>query len=267
MQAPVQVGTAPLSRAYYEQYLTAQRTHWWFRGRERILQALVRSVMGAQAGLRVADVGSGPGGPARKLFPEAWLAAFDLSLQPLSAYVEADEHVAADATQMPCHARSFDVVCAFDVLEHLDEDRRALQEWRRILAPTGLLLLTVPAYRALWSAHDVANAHRRRYRLGPLRTLLGEAGFVIERLTYFNTFLLPGVVLIRGLERVWKRSCADHGETAYGELDFQERFPQWIERCCEAMLASEAGWLRSRSFPAGVSIGAIARVDERRAVT
>jgi SAM-dependent methyltransferase len=214
--------------------------------------------MPSQARLRVADVGSGPGGPARALFPEGWLIAFDLNPQPLSAYVGTDGRVVADAAHMPCQVESLDVVCAFDILEHVDDDLLALQEWRRILVPGGWLILSVPAYQALWSQHDIANAHRRRYRAEHLRSLLRSGGFTPVRITYFNTLLLPGVALVRWAERV-RGDLDGNVRIEQAELDLQKRLPKWMERCCEEMLSLEARWIRRRALPAGVSIGAIAR--------
>jgi len=141
---------------------------------------------------------------------------------------------------------------------NVDDDLLALQEWRRILVPGGWLILSVPAYQALWSQHDVANAHRRRYRAEHLRSLLRRSGFTPVRITYFNTLLLPGVALVRWAERV--RGDVDGNiRIEQAELDLQKRLPKWIERCCEEMLSLEARWIRRRALPAGVSIGAIAR--------
>lgn len=253
-----------LSPHYYEQYREALRSHWWFRGRKQVLDSLVSPIVPRQAVRCVADLGSGPGGPARTLFPHAWLVAFDLSMQPLDAYMGADGRVVADAANVPCRSGNFEVVCAFDILEHVDDDRGALQEWRRIVMPSGWLVLTVPAYQALWSAHDDANAHRRRYHAHRLQQLLREAGFRVVRLTYFNTLLLPGVAIVRWTERLFRGMNRNGHEASTGELDFQKRFPWWLERCCEGVLALEARWLRHASLPVGVSIGVVARAAEGR---
>lgn len=251
-----------MTEAYYAQYVKASRSHWWFRARNRILTRLVRAVLSDVHGRRIVDVGSGPGGPARTLFPSGWLIALDRELQPLHAYPQADGRVVGDAERLPCGEGSVDVLCAFEVLEHLNDDRGALQGWRRALQPGGWLVLTVPAYQALWSRHDRVNAHRRRYRASQLRRLLAETGFAVARLTYFNTLLLPGVAAVRWAERLWDGLTPwkrDDRLVGRGELDFQKRLPQWLERWCERLFSLEAVWLKHHSFPAGVSIGVVAR--------
>jgi SAM-dependent methyltransferase len=235
---------AELSQRYYQQYIEAAESHWWFRGRERVLVSVAAAAAGLRPGSVIVDVGSGPGGPARTIFPEARIVAVDVSTTVLQAHARADERIAADASWLPLRSASVQAICAFDVLEHLDDDRAALEEWRRALAPGGWLMLTVPAYEQLWSAHDEVNGHRRRYRAGGLRRLLTSAGFAVARLTYFNTLLLPGIAMVR-----W-------------ELDCQKRMPGWLERWCEGALRLEARWLRGRGLPTGVSLCAVANVPQ-----
>ena len=248
-----------LTADYYRQYLDATRTHWWFRGRERVVKVLAEPLVAGKPDLMIADIGSGPGGPARAIFSTQRLIAFDMSPLPLQANAQADGRVVADAAQMPCRSGSLDVVCAFDLLEHLDDDAAALREWHRLLRPGGMLVLTVPAYGSLWSAHDEVNGHRRRYRAASLRPLFTAAGFTIVRMTYFNMLLLPVVALVRWTERLLKGHTTVIGEVPEGQLDCQRRFPAWVERGCESALVLEAHWLGRHQLRAGVSICVIAR--------
>ena len=186
--------------------------------------------------------------------------AVDRSPVPLQAHARAEGRLVGDATQLPCRSKSLDVICAFDVLEHLDDDLGALREWRRVLALGGWLVLTVPAYAQLWSRHDEVNGHRRRYRAPELRARLVACGFSVARVTYFNTILLPGIALLRWAQRFVPSPPAVRSAMPCGELDFQQRFPRWLERCCEAALQLEAWWLRRHTLPMGVSICVIAQV-------
>lgn len=247
----------PYSVAYYAEYAQAIQTHWWFRGREQVVASLVASLVGPAAGAVVADVGCGPGGPARAAFPAGYLIGTDMHLEPLRAYAALSGRVVGDAARLPYRPRSLSAVCAFDVLEHLADDAAALREWRAALATGGWLVLTVPAYRALWSHHDQANGHQRRYRRSALRRLLERSGFRVARATYFNTLLLPGIAAMRWAQRwlpTWRGTTA-----ASEELDFRHRLPGWIERGCEGALRLEARWLRRHGLPAGVSIGVVAQ--------
>ena len=248
-----------LTEDYYTQYLEAQRSHWWFLGRERVLQSLVASPLSGTASPAVADVGSGPGRAARLLFPNASLAAFDISVRSLRAYVEANQRVVADAARLPCRSRSFSAVCAFDILEHLKDDEGALREWHRVLKPGGWLVLSVPAIPALWSRHDEANQHHRRYRAGALRRLLAAENFQDVRTTYFNTLLLPGIAILRWSQRLFPQGNPSDELNPSLELDLQRRFPRWIERCFESALRLEALWIRRWDLPIGISLGVVAR--------
>lgn len=95
-----------------------------------------------------------------------------------------------------------DVVLLLDVLEHLDDDAGGLRAAHRVLREGGVLVVTVPAYAWLWSGHDVALAHRRRYVAAGLRALVESAGYRVERLSYFNTLLFPAIAAVRLYKRL-----------------------------------------------------------------
>ena len=103
-----------------------------------------------------------------------------------------------------------------DVVEHLDDDLVGLREYRRVLAPRGLLLLTVPAYQWLWGEHDVWAAHRRRYRVGGLCPSSEAAGFEVLHTTYYNSFLVPPAAVLRRtpLRRLVKETDEEVGNTS-----------------------------------------------------
>jgi SAM-dependent methyltransferase len=103
-----------------------------------------------------------------------------------------------------------------DVIEHLDDDLVGLREYRRVLAPGGLLLLTVPAYQWLWAEHDVTAAHRRRYRVRGLASVVEAAGFEVLETTYYNSFLVPPAIVLRRtpLRRLWKDADEEVGNTS-----------------------------------------------------
>lgn len=239
-------------------YLHAARTHWWFRARRRVVAAIVQPLVTSQVNGIVVDVGSGPGGLARGLFPARHLVAIDVMPEMLQAYEQADARIVGDGARLPCRTAGAAAVCAFDVLEHLENDLSALQDWGRVLAPGGHLLLTVPAYQGLWGRHDDANGHYRRYRARPLRRLLSAAGFDVVRMTYFNTLLLPAVALVRWSQRALNGRMTRPTATP-GPLDFEFRLPGWLARCCEQIFSAETLWLRRRNCPAGVSLCVVAQ--------
>lgn len=249
-----------LPETYYRQCLQAAESHWWFRGRGRIVETIVRALIRVPPESVILDVGSGPGGSARRAFPQGKLFAMDLSPTVLTAYRQADGRVIADAASLPCRPGSITVLCAFDLLEHLEDDRAALEQWWRVLGPGGWLVMTVPAYQALWSAHDAINHHRRRYRAVTLKRLLGETRFSVVRLTYFNTILLPAIALVRWAQRlVGPMPCGYAERVRRGELDCAQQLPRWLARWCEGILRLEAVWVGRGALPAGASICAVAQ--------
>ena len=154
------------------------------------------------------------------------------------------------AEALPFAPASADLVTSMDVIEHLDDDAVALREYRRVLRPGGWLLLTVPAYQWLWSAHDEWAAHRRRYRARGLADVVASAGFVVERVTYFNSFLVPPAAVLRRtpVRRLVKGSNDEVGASS----------PR-VDRVMTKLSAAERRWARRRRVPFGLSIALVAR--------
>ncbi len=152
---------------------------------------------------------------------------------------------------MPFPGQCFDLVTALDVLEHVGDDHHGLREMHRVLRPGGQMLITVPAYQWLWSQHDVALDHFRRYTLGQVRERVQQAGFEIQRLTCCISLLLPAAVALRLSERLRRPTEGPHA--ALIEL------PPWLNQLCLASVRLEAALLRWVSLPAGVSIVCLAR--------
>ncbi|HEY1074958.1 MAG TPA: methyltransferase domain-containing protein, partial [Patescibacteria group bacterium] len=153
------------------------------------------------------------------------------------------------AESIPWDDGTFDSVVMADVLEHCANDRDSLQEVFRILKENGRAVITVPAYAWLWSGHDTANHHYRRYSKQELQQKLLASGFVIEKITYYNTFLFPFVVLTRGLKKVLRRTGSD--------LTMP---PAIINKFLAAVFDSEKVILsRGGVFPFGVSLLCVVR--------
>jgi SAM-dependent methyltransferase len=150
---------------------------------------------------------------------------------------------------VPLEAGRWDAVCLFDVLEHVADDAGALAACRRLLAPGGRLIVTVPAYAWLWSRHDELLGHRRRYTTGSLRAVALAAGFAVERLTYFNTLLAPPIMAVRLARTALRRQGHDLGRPA-----------PLVNRLLARAFAAEARLLRRVSLPFGISVLLIARV-------
>ena len=236
----------------YEQMRDLEDRHWWFQGRRRIVSAMLERLDLPQPA-RLLDLGCGTGG----------------NLQMLAGFgevtgVELDEHAAELASGrgcapvlrgslpdgLPAGLGPFDCVTMLDVLEHIGPDRESLRTVHGLLAPQGYLLLTVPAFEFLWGPHDQAHHHQRRYRAPALRSLLEQAGFSVEKLSYYNTWLFPPAALVRLLRKVIPAGGAGAEVTLP---------PNWLNGLLESLFASERHVLRHTRFPFGISLLAVAR--------
>ena len=235
--------------------LEADEHHWWYRGRRKVIRAeLDRLVLPPDPQLLDAGCGSGR------------------TLQELAAYgtvsgIELDEQAAAIARdrglgevrigrleQLPWPDASFDLITCLDVIEHTPDDQVTLRELRRVCRPSGWLLVTVPAYPALWSEHDEANHHYRRYSRAALGGAARGAGWDLVRMSSFNSVLLAPAAAVRLAARRRRRP---DGDGYRNELDIG---PPWLNSVLEWPLSMEAGWLRrGRTLPVGLSLLAVLR--------
>ncbi|MEV4555548.1 class I SAM-dependent methyltransferase [Kitasatospora sp. NPDC049285] len=173
-----------------------EERHWWFREKRRLL---ARELRGLGPAGRALDIGAAGGGNSRVLLEHGWRTVVaDLSETAVQIARERglDAH-RADARELPWEDGSFDLVTAFEILEHIEEDHLAAAEILRVLRPGGTALLTVPADMRLWSAHDEAVDHVRRYDRAGLSAVLTGAGLVIDELYSWNVLLRPLVALHR----------------------------------------------------------------------
>lgn len=241
---------------YYEEYFRLEDTHWFFVGRRRILLTLLdRHVGSAPDGeaRRILDFGCGTGGMLRHLSRYGEPEGADIDEQAIKFCLErglGDVRL-LEGADLPYEDATFSIVTAFDVFEHIEDDGRAMREVARVLKPDGTLLVAVPAYQWMWGRQDVINRHFRRYTSKRLRTRLTEAGFSVERLTYFNTLLFPPIAAIRLARRLLPlsdQSGSDFKGAAEGRLN------DLLSR----VFGSESSWLESRNLPFGVSLAVVA---------
>jgi SAM-dependent methyltransferase len=230
--------------------LEVDEHHWWYRGRRRIIAAeLERLPLPTQA--VVLDAGCGSGRTMVELVQYG--EVHGIELDPEAAEVararHAGEVMIGRLEELPWDEATFDLITCLDVIEHTPDDRATLRELRRVCKPGGWLLVTVPAYQALWSTHDVANHHYRRYVRRTLRAAASEAGWNVERMTSFNSVLLAPAAAVRLAQR---RRLRQADATYTPELKLG---PTWLNGVLERPLRAEARWLtRGRTLPAGLSL-------------
>jgi SAM-dependent methyltransferase len=230
--------------------LSSDEDHWWYRGRRRILRAELDRLPLAPAP-RLLDAGCGSGRTLDDLARYGRVSGIDLSTAAIDATRRrghTDVHL-APVEEIPFPDGTFDVVTCLDVIEHTRDDRATLAELRRVTRPAGLALVTVPAYQALWSSHDVANLHYRRYDRPALRSAALDAGWDLVSDTYFNGLLLAPAAAVRLASR--RRS------QPHSDLDVT---PQVLNRVLELPMRLESRLLAAGSrLPAGLSLLAVLR--------
>lgn len=229
-------------------------SYWWFVARRELVRDWVARYGPTRADLRILDVGCGTGATLSVLEELGEAIGIDSSEEALGFCKNRGHRrlILARAEDLPTAAASVDVITALDLLEHIEDDAKAVRQLAEALRPGGLLLVTVPAYRSLWSEHDEALDHVRRYEAARLRELLLEAGLQIERFTYLITALLLPIAVLRLLQRMAPKK-EPRPQTAFIIP------PKFVNRLLIALLRLESFWLKRYDLPAGVSLVAAAR--------
>lgn len=191
-----------------------EATYWWNISKREMVLALLGSMGFLKAhgeiGFAV-DIGCG-GGYTAKVFESHWYTVgIDLSREALQLCRRRGLRrlcqVDMTGFSLPFKTGSLDLVLALDVIEHVEDDVHALKECQRILKGGGLLIVTVPAFMALWSPWDEALGHRRRYNALTLAQTGQKAGLSTKRLSYMFFFVFPIAVLIRVVKRLIQRNA------------------------------------------------------------
>ncbi|MFL5801275.1 MAG: class I SAM-dependent methyltransferase [Roseiflexaceae bacterium] len=185
----------PMNPEIYALLDTVLETYWRYIARHELFARWWSRYRQPSTTYRVLDVGCGTGNLLAYLAKRVPMAPAGIDLFPDTLPYCVQRGIgavsAADATALPFHDNMFDFVIAQDVVEHVEDDRLALQEMQRVCAPGGMTLVLVPAFTFLWSARDVKLRHYRRYTLDQIARRLQEAGFDLVHRTYTDLFLLP----------------------------------------------------------------------------
>lgn len=231
-----------------------EQSHWWYTGRRKILADFVEKICRQVTDRRprILDVGCGTGANLLMLSEYGDAEGVDISEDALAFCRERGlEKVRLGAAEdLPYEDGTFDLVTAFDVVEHIDDDLAGLREMRRVLRPGGRVLLFVPTFMFLWGLQDDVSNHRRRYRLPELQRVLEQAGFEIERTTYANiTFFLP-ILAMRQLMRLTGVKAESENNINVSALN----------GVLGSVFGAESWILKRMNLPFGVSGLCVARV-------
>ncbi len=249
--------TAGFDSGAYEMLSFAEDGHFWFRSRNKLITHTLRKWFPGMD--HYLEVGCGTGcvlSAVRHVFPHARMTATEVlsaGIGYASRRVPGVEFLQSDARTLP-YTHEFDVIGAYDVLEHIEEDEAVLVRFRQALRPGGGLLLSVPQHPSLWSSQDALAHHVRRYRRGELESKLRNAGFSVLCSTSFMAVLLPILWMSRN------RSSSESEPVAHAQAELAPS--SLVNAVFEVLLAFERGLLRlGLRLPVGSSRLIVATVD------
>lgn len=244
---------------FYETYFHHEDRHWWFRWRYELITDLIRG-LGLGPNPRILDAGCGTGQMLTRLESLGRAVGLDSSAEAVAfaASRGARRLVRGSINAPPFPVGSFDCVVVLDVIEHVDDDLGMLSSLRNVVRPGGAVIVTVPAFRALWSDHDVINQHKRRYNATELRELLDCAGLEIHRLTYCNSALCLPVLAMRTLRNVSRRLTRARTNGHDVQSDLRD-YPRVVNEALVRVMRAETRLMERTDFPFGVSVLAVTR--------
>ncbi len=246
----------------FEQFESLEERHWWFRGRRAVYLELLRGALQGVRPARVLDLGAGVGGFLEELGRLGDQVHYtELVPEALRCCAKrgAGAGVLADGTALPFAEMSFDVVCLFDVLEHIEDHEAVLNEVARVLNPQGIAIVSVPAHPWLWSENDRISEHVRRYTRRELREVVDDAQLVLERCTYTNAALFPAIAGFVLAAETARRLHLTPGHATNLSVPMPRSLDQLFYRVFVAELAVSRKW----DLPFGHSLCAVVRRREK----
>ena len=240
-----------MDSSLYGEIAAIEREHWWYVGRRRIVFDWLQRIAPPATQPRILDIGCGTGFNIEQLHGMGYqrVVGLDLSSEAIGfcRSRRLTQLVQGDATRAPFTDRSFDVILALDLIEHVADDVTAIRGLSSMLTPGGSLMIFTPAFQFLWSRQDEISHHFRRYTSRELRQKLTQVGLAIGKLSYANTLLFP---------LVWGGRLALRWRG--GEARENDAHPAWANGALTALFSAEREWLRHATFPFGVSLLAVA---------
>ena len=244
------MGFPLMDRSVYQHMAEMDQRHWWYRARREVLASLIAREVQPPADAKILEIGCGTGHNLAMLGQFGRVDALELDDE---ARALAEKRLGRKVMSAPLprlagvRKAHYDMIGAFDVIEHIDDDHAALASIAARLKPGGKLVMTVPAHQWMWSAHDVANHHKRRYSKRALKQLIESSPLKLDRVGYFNSLLFPLAVAERLSSKLRGKDDAD--------LSLP---PKPLNAALEKAFAAERHLVGRLPLPPGLSLFAVA---------
>ena len=250
-----------MEKIEYQRIYERESFFWWFVGRRHILEEALRRIISTiTKDLDILDIGCGAGGNILFLKKFGRVTGLDVSEEALKFSQDKgfSKLLLGKAEALPVPDKSFNIVSILDCIEHIDDDMKALHECERVLKKDGVLLLTVPAHRWLWSRHDEALHHKKRYTKSELISKIEVAGFVVQEISHFVIPAIPFLLFQKSMCRIKKVFYPRRKEI----IDtYDVLLPSFLNKSLILWLNFENLIIKKISIPFGSSILLVAKID------
>ncbi len=228
-----------------------EKHHWWWEGRRQLLKNAIE----LNDNLWILDIGCGTGETISFLkdtLSDPEIFGVDNSLLALN-FVKARRHqgVHCDAVNLPFTSSSFDYILLLDIIEHIEKDSCILDESKRVLKNKGKIIITVPALPFLFSIHDSAQNHYRRYSHKQIRKLAEENNLKIIKLSYFNFCFSPLIIVLRLLSKL--KAFSRFGDYD-SDINYKIADNKIINRLLKIIFVNEVKLINTINYPFGISL-------------
>lgn len=241
----------------FEFLFEMEQKHFWHIGRKEIILDVLRRDVPNLAKRRMLEIGCGNGSVLAYLKQNGLnIEGADIFIEGLKFCRQRESSVAlyqTDVLALPFR-NSFDIIGMFDVLEHIDNDEKALMEINQALKPGGNLILTVPACKFLWSYFDVNSHHKRRYSKGELIAKLERNGFIIKKISFYMFLLFPVLATVRAVNNIFRIGRTENDT----KLSLEVKTIPVVNDIFLGLLRVERRLLKYFTLPFGTSLIAVA---------